>query len=176
LLGVVLLAAGLFALLHVVTASVVSVILFSATLVVVGGFQIVHAFFSQHWRGFAFSLVVGVLLLLGGLLLLTNPLAASLGLTLGFSVVLIAAGVVRLVLAYREWRDYGWMLLLSGLLSTATGVFILLGFPWSGLIVPGLLLAIDFILHGAWWLSVGLWVRRPREPMDLPRGGPSYAA
>jgi hypothetical protein len=43
---------------------------------------------------------------------------------------------------------------------------LVLEFPWSGLLVPGILLGVDMIFHGSWWLTVGLWVRHPH-----PGGG-----
>jgi uncharacterized membrane protein HdeD (DUF308 family) len=164
LLGVVLLAAGVLMFFNVVLASVISVIVFGATMVVAGGFQAVHAFSSQGWGGFFWSLIVGIVFILGGLLLMANPLAASFGLTLAFAAMLLVAGGVRLVLAYRYWQDYGWLLLASGILGILTAIVVLVGFPWSGLIVPGLLLAVDLVFHGLWWLTVGMWVRRPRAP------------
>ena len=173
LLGVVLLAAGVFVFFNVVLASVISAVFFGAAMSVAGAFQIVHAFSSRGWGGFAWSMAVGLLFLLGGFLLMANPLAASFGLTLAFAVLLLAAGGVRLVLAFRYWQDYGWMLLASAIMGILTGVIVLLGFPWSGLIVPGLLLGIDLVFHGLWWLVLGMWVRRPREPAlsPLPHAG-----
>jgi uncharacterized membrane protein HdeD (DUF308 family) len=38
---------------------------------------------------------------------------------------------------------------------------LLVGFPWSGLVVPGILVGIDMTVHGTWWLALGLFVRRP---------------
>jgi uncharacterized membrane protein HdeD (DUF308 family) len=161
LLGVVLILMALFVFWQVVAASIVSAIFFGAAIAVGGAFQLVHAFSSRGWRGFIWSFIVGLLFLVGGLLLMINPLAASFGLTLGFAALLIAAGVVRLILAFRHWQDYGWVLLASGMVGILTGIVILAGFPWSGLIVPGLLFGIDLLFHGLWWLAVGLWVRRP---------------
>jgi uncharacterized membrane protein HdeD (DUF308 family) len=174
LLGLVLLAGGIFVFFNVVLASVVSAIFFGAVVTVTGGFQIVHAFSSRGWGGFFLSLVIGVLFLLGGLLLMYNPLATSFGLTLGFAALLIAGGVVRIVLAFRHWDDLGWLLISSALLGIATGVVVLLGFPWAGLVVPGLLVGIDLILHGFWWLALGLWIRRPHQP-NAPAGTPMPA-
>src|SRR6266540_826154 len=101
LLGVVFLGMGVFVLFNAVAASIVSAIFFAAALVIGGAFQIVHAFAARGWGGLVLSLVVGVLFVLGGFLLLMNPLATSLGLTLGIAAVLLASGVVRLILAYR---------------------------------------------------------------------------
>lgn len=162
LLGVALTAAGIFVLFDVVLASVVSAIFFASAMIVVGIFQVLHAFSARGWGSLAWSLVVGVLITLAGVLMLMNPLATSLGLTLGLAALFLASGVLRLVLAYRHWNDYGWLLLLSGLLGVAFGVVIMIGYPWSGLVIPGLLLGFDLIMHGSWWMALGFFVRRPR--------------
>lgn len=161
MLGVVMIAAGIFVLFDVVAGSIVSAVFFGAALFVAGAFQVVHGFSSRDWSSVALSVAVGVLILIAGALLLANPLATSLGLTLAFAAAAIVAGGVRLAMAWRHWSDYGPVLVASGLLGIATGIVVLLGFPWSGLIVPGLLLAIDLIVHGGWWLMLGALVRRP---------------
>ncbi|MEJ2435273.1 MAG: DUF308 domain-containing protein, partial [Pseudolabrys sp.] len=126
-----------------------------------GIFQIVHAFSARGWGSLTLSLIIGILLVGSGLLLATSPLATSLGLTLAIAVLFLAGGALRLWLAARHWRDHGWLLTISGLLSLALGVVLILGFPWSGLVVPGIILGVDLVFQGAWWLTVGLWVRRP---------------
>ena len=68
--------------------------------------------------------------------------------------------MLRLFLAYWLWQRIGWLLLLSGIVGIATGVIIMLGWPWSGLVVPGLLFGIDMMFHGAWWLALGLALRQ----------------
>jgi uncharacterized membrane protein HdeD (DUF308 family) len=173
LLGIVLFALGVFVVFNAVAASLVSAIFFGAAMLVGGIFQMVHAFSARGWGSIAVSFLVGLLFAIGGGLLMLNPLATSLGLTLAFAAMLIASGVMRLVLAYRHWRDYGWLLVASGLLGLATGAVLLAGFPWSGLVVPGLLLGFDLMMHGVWWLVVGAFVRRPRDAsaFTTPSGG-----
>jgi uncharacterized membrane protein HdeD (DUF308 family) len=161
LLGVVMIAAGVFVLFHVMAGSIVSAIFFGAALAVAGAFQIVHGFSSRDWGGVALSIAVGILILIAGAILMASPLATSLGLTLAFAATAIVAGGVRLMMAWRHWGDYGPVLVASGLVGILTGAVVLLGFPWSGLVVPGLLLGIDLIIHGGWWLALGAWVRRP---------------
>jgi uncharacterized membrane protein HdeD (DUF308 family) len=161
LVGLVFFLAGLFILFNVVAASVIGALFFAAAIAVAGGFQIVHAFSSRGWGSFVLSLIVGVLFVIGGVLLAVNPLATSLGITLGFAAVLIATGVFRAVVAFRHWGDQGWLLLASGLIAIATGLIVFLGFPWSGLVVPGLLIGIDFLFQGMWWMVLGAFIRRP---------------
>jgi uncharacterized membrane protein HdeD (DUF308 family) len=128
----------------------------------VGGlFQIVHAFSARGWGSLTLSLLIGLLLVAAGLLLATDPLATSLGLTLAIAALFLAGGALRLWLAARHWHDHGWLLTVSGLLSLALGVVLVLYFPWSGLMVPGILLGVDMVFQGSWWLTIGLWIRRP---------------
>jgi len=42
------------------------------------------------------------------------------------------------------------------------GVVLILGFPFSGLVLPGMLLGIDLLFNGTWWLMLAFFVRRPR--------------
>lgn len=165
LLGLILLAGGIFLLWNVVAASIVTAIFFSAALVVAGVFQIIHAFSARGWGSLVLSAIIGVLLVAGGFMFAANPLATSLGLTLGIAAVILVSGVVRLVLAFRHWSDYGWVLLASGIVGIVFGVVLFAGFPWSGLVLPGLLLGIDMVMHGLWWLALGFLVRRPRAGM-----------
>ncbi len=156
-----MLAGGVFVLWNVVAASLVTALFFAAALVVVGLFQIVHAFSARGWSSLVLSLIVGILFVGAGFMLAADPLATSLGLTLAIAALFLAGGALRLWIAARHWHDHGWILTISGLFGIALGVVLILGFPWSGLVVPGILLGVDLIFQGAWWLTVGLWVRRP---------------
>ena len=93
LLGVLFLLMAAFVFGHLIAASIVSAIFFGAALTVGGAFQIGHAFFERGWGGFALSLIVGILYVLGGLWLMANPLATSAALTLFIAAVLLASGV-----------------------------------------------------------------------------------
>ena len=52
LLGVVMNAAGIFALSDVVFATIVSVKLIGVTIIGVGAFEIAHAYWTKGWGGF----------------------------------------------------------------------------------------------------------------------------
>lgn len=160
LLGVALIAASLFILSHVVAATIVSAILFGIILVVSGGFEIAHAFWAKGWAGFLSNLAVGVLYVLAGGVLLYNPVASSLLLTLVFAVSLIVSGAIRVWLSFRYWHQLGWVLLISGLIGILAGVVILTGWPVTGLWVFGLCLGIDLLFFGVWWVGYAILVRR----------------
>jgi uncharacterized membrane protein HdeD (DUF308 family) len=81
-------------------------------------------------------------------------------LTLAFSIALIIAGVVRIGLAFRFWNDLGWLLMLSGIVGVLAGFVILGGWPVTGLWVFGMVLGIDFLTYGVFWLAYAFTQRR----------------
>ncbi len=167
LLGAALVALGLAAGSNLAAAAIASAVVFAALLIAAGALEVLHAFWARSWRGFLPSLLVGLLYLAGGWVLLANPVAASAALTALFAAALIASGVFRVVLAFRLWRRWGWMLLASGAIAIAAALVILSGWPASGLWVLGLCVAIDLVAHGAWWIAYGLDLRRERATAGL---------
>jgi len=163
LLGLALMLGGLVILGNLAAATIISVIFFGATLLVIGVIQVVHAFWAASWGGFLLSLVVGLLYFIGGCVLLADPIAASFALTILFAAVLVASGIFRLVLARRYWHRWGWLLLLSGIISILAGAVIVSGWPVSGLWVIGLCVGVDFLVHGFWWMVYAGAVRAAKN-------------
>lgn len=153
LLGIVMIAAGFLVLGDVVLFTVISTLFIGWTAIVVGGFEIVHAFWTKGWGGFAWQVILGILYVAFGLALVTQPLASALILTYILGVALLISGVVRIVIGFSYWSQLGWIMVLSGLFGAAAGFIILTGFPKSGLWVLGMLLSIDLLTHGVGWLS-----------------------
>lgn len=169
LLGVVLVIAGIFVLGDAVLASVVSAIFIGWAILIAGILEIVHAFSAREWKGFLLDLLVGILYIVGGWLFVSNPLAATVSLTLAIGVIWIVSGIFRIVLAGALWREGGWGILFSGLLALLAGALILAEWPASGLWVLGLLLGIDLIVHGVAWIGYAFSVRSggAEEPPQL---------
>lgn len=159
LLGIVMLAAGIFVLGDVVLASVISAIFIGWAILIAGVLEIVHAFSARGWKGFLLDLLLGVLYIAGGWLLISNPLAASVSITLAIGVIWIVSGIFRIALGGAIWGEGGWAILLSGLLAVLAGAIILAKWPASGLWVLGLLLGIDLVIYGVAWISYSLAVR-----------------
>jgi uncharacterized membrane protein HdeD (DUF308 family) len=159
LLGAVLIIAGLFVLRNALLATVVSAIIFGTALLIAGLFEIVQAFWAQHWGGFIWRVLVGAFYAVAGLVLVADPLAASVLLTLAFAAALIASGAVRVFLAFSHWERFGWLLLASGIVGILAGLVILFKWPLSGLWVFGLVVGVDLLVHGTWWVVSGLTAR-----------------
>ncbi len=163
-LGFVLIALGVIAWLDVTAIAVASTIVIGASLLVGGAFQIVHAFMTKEWRGFIFALLSGVLYLVGGLLIMNEPLQGAIVLTLLLAAAIIAGGIVRIVLAlqHRDVRAWG-LVALSGLVSLVVGFLLYTNLPWAGLWLLGTLIAIELFVQGAGWLYFGIALRFARS-------------
>jgi uncharacterized membrane protein HdeD (DUF308 family) len=101
-LGVVTVIAGGFALGDTVLVTLISVIVIGAALLIAGIFQIVHAFANKEWGAFLLPLLGGALYIVGGLLIVDEPVNGSVVITVLLTVVLAVSGVLRIVMAPRH--------------------------------------------------------------------------
>lgn len=159
LLGIVMIGAGILVLGDVVLASLISAKFIGAMAMVAGAYEIVHAFWTKGWGGFIWQLVLGVLYLVFGFTIFTQPAAGALALTFVLGLILVGSGAVRIFLALRYWGDRSLLMLVSGVFGVIAGLIILSGWPITGLWVIGLLLGFDLIIHGAAWITYGLFKR-----------------
>ena len=162
LLGIVLVIGGIVVLGDINVASLFSALVISWAILIVGIFQVVHAFSSTGWKGFVLDLLIGILYIAAGYLLLANPLAATIKLTLLLGIIWLVSGFFRIILAGVLWRQAGWLLLLSGIIGVLAGGIILSEWPQSGLWVLGLCLGVDLLFHGFAWISYSLSI--PSQP------------
>lgn len=162
-LGVVMMLLGVFAWFDVVAVTLAGTIFIGAALLVGGILQVVHAFMDRGWGGFVLHALGGVLYAIAGLLIMAEPVRGTLVITIVLAVVMVVAGIARIVMALRHWHMGGaGLLLLGGLISAIVGIALYLTLPWSGLWVLGTLIAIELIFHGAAWFEFGLALRRVR--------------
>ena len=160
-LGVVLILAGIFALGDVVVFTLISVIFIGAMMLVSGIFQIVHAFMTKAWSGFALNLAMGLLYVVGGFLIMDEPVQGSVILTFVLLVALLVGGIMRIVVALRHRELTGWwMMVLGGILSVFLAVVLYASLPWSGLWVLGTVIAVELLVQGVTWLRFGFSLRR----------------
>jgi uncharacterized membrane protein HdeD (DUF308 family) len=160
-LGIVMILAGFFALGETELVTLVSVIFIGAALLVSGIFQIIHAFMTKGWAAFALNLACGVLYILGGFLIMDEPVQGSVIITIMLTVVLMVGGVVRIVIGLRHRElAHWWMMVLGGVISLLAGILLYASLPWSGLFVLGTIISIELIFQGTSWLFLGLSLRR----------------
>lgn len=160
-LGIAQLVLGIIAWFDVIAFTIAGVIFIGAMLLVAGVFQIIHAFMDREWSAFALHVLMGVLYVIGGLLLMAEPVEGSVVITILVAVALIVGGVLRIVMGVQHRHMAGWIwMLVGGVISLVVGVMLYLTLPWSGLWVVGTLIAVELIVHGVSWLQFGLALRR----------------
>src|SRR5216684_757335 len=81
-LGIVLILVGMFSVAVSVVATIASVLLFGWLLLFTGAMEAVWAFHQSKWSGILLHVVNGALSVVAGFLLVTNPAAGALVLTL----------------------------------------------------------------------------------------------
>jgi len=159
-LGVIFLIAGIIALGSVVTATVASVFVVGVMMTLSGIAEIVHGFQMRSWGRFFLWVLIGALYVVAGFIAFSNPLLASLVLTLMLGIGLIAAGIVRGVLAVQLRGTSGWgWILLSAIITVIVGLMIVGGWPTTSLYVLGIFLGVDLVFAGVGWIAAGLALR-----------------
>lgn len=113
---------------------------------------------STHFRGW--SVFVGILLVVGGLLSIAAPLIAGIAASIFFGWLILLAGIAHLVYAWSE-RGAGAILwqVLIGLVYVAAGIWMLL-LPVAGVVALTLVLGLYIALEGVFELGTFSMVRR----------------
>ncbi|NQX88469.1 MAG: HdeD family acid-resistance protein [Halioglobus sp.] len=148
-LGVFMVVLGTIGLVMTALFNEIVVMYFGFLLLFGSGLQLLQGFRAEAWRGRIWHVLIALVYLVGGMLVVTNPVIAGLTLALLMAWVFIAIGALRLVMAWQLRGNRGWLwTLLSGLLSVALGIMIIYEWPQSGLWVVGLFVAIEMLFAG----------------------------
>lgn len=162
--GLALIALGSLAIYSVVFATFASVIFFGWVLVFSGFVQLGHALYARHWNGFWLQLLLGLFSLVGGALLIFNPVFGAISLTLLLGLLFIAQGTLRIFLALTKRFEHWIWVLIGGILALTLGIMILVQWPYSGLYIIGLFVGIDLIFNG--WALVALSIAAKKRQIN----------
>lgn len=159
--GLLLLVLGLIASVHVLAATVFSVVFVGVLIVVAGISQLVQAWRIKSWPGFLLWSLAGLLYTAAGVIAIINPITGAAALTLLLGATLIASGAMRLWLWFNNRGQQGWgWIATSGVITLLAGILIAAGWPDNSLWLLGLLLALDLLFQGWTLLLLGLALRK----------------
>jgi uncharacterized membrane protein HdeD (DUF308 family) len=168
--GIVLIVLGTIALGSALLMTIASVLFFGWILIVGGVMEVVHAFWHKRWGGFFLDLLTGILYVVAGWMMVTNPGGSAVLLTLLIAMFLVFEGVFRIVAALAvRYPHWGW-LLLNGIISLLLGLMIWRQWPYSGLWVIGLFVGIEMLLNGWSLVMLSLAGRNLPEEASTARG------
>ena len=160
-LGIFFVFLGCIGLGMVVGLTLVSV-LFLGVLLIIGGLsQMIDVFRSKQWKGAIWHALIAFLYIFAGCIIMYDPILASTIITALLAWVLIFIGITRFIMALVLRHGIGWAWpLVAGLTAFILGVLILLQWPYSGLWVIGLFIAIEMMVNGWTYIFMSLAIRR----------------
>jgi len=154
--GLLLVVAGIAILVHAVAATAISVF-FLGWLAVIGGVVgLVAGLFRIGKGGFWPAIISGSLLLVLGIVILRNPAASVVSLTLLAGTLFLMGGVIRLVAAFQIDQNRGVMIF-SGVVSLVLGLIVVFNLLEASLILLGTLLGVQALVDGITLLILGRW-------------------
>ncbi len=150
LLAVLSILAGIFCLINPLAGSFASTLIAGWSFLLIGAVQLFAAFRETGWGPRIWALLLGVLGVLAGISLLTNPLAGMLTLTVVLGVLFLVSGLTKFFAGFGlPSGNLKVLVILSGAVSALLGLMILSDFPGSAVVTLGVLLGIELIADGA---------------------------
>jgi len=166
--GILLVVGGLAGLGYAFAMSVVTTIFVGGLLVAYGVTEVVQAFRHQRWSGFFLFLFGGILSIVAGGVIWTQPLLGLGVLTLLAASYFLVLGAFRVVGAVSSRHPgWGWGLG-NGAVSVLLGLLIWNRWPASSLWVIGIFVAIDMIFQGWNYVMLALIARKGAAAVTPP--------
>lgn len=152
--GILLVLAGLFILGNVVLATAVTALFIGWFAVISGVVELIGSLFRIRSGHFWSHALGGAVLTVFGIFVLRNPAVTVVVLTLLAGALFLSTGLVRVFMAVQVPAGR-WAFILSGLVSVALGVIVLLNLATASFTLLGTLLGVQTLLEGLTILLVG---------------------
>ena len=177
-LGILMVVLGVIAIGAPLATGIAINLLIGWLLIISGVAHGVHAFRATGWRGALLQVLCGLLYLGVGIMMVTNPVAGLLVLTMTVLAYFIVSGIFKIILAMLvdTLPQRGWVTV-SGILSLVLAIYVGSQFPSSALWVIGLLVGIEMMFSGWSFIMLALAARRVRGEREAgPAGGAEVQA
>jgi uncharacterized membrane protein HdeD (DUF308 family) len=152
--GILLILAAMFLLANLVVATALSVRVLGWTALICGVVLVGRALTGARSGSSWSSALGGVILVVLGAFVLRNPVVGALTLSLLTGSLLLATGLTRMCSASAS-SDARTVQLVSGLVSAALGLFVLLNLTTATLTLLGVLVGVQLLLEGAALVTPG---------------------
>lgn len=161
--GAAALLTGLLAIVMPHVATLAAGIVIGALFLVNGVVGAVTSFRARRSGRILAGFLMGLLGIAAGAVLLLQPFAGIVALTLFLAAYLVASGLLRGWFAWKLRPAEGWRMVgAAGMLSVVLGLIIATGLPGNALWVLGLIVGVDLVFSGVALLAIVSAVRRAR--------------
>jgi len=159
-LGILMVLLGMIAIGAPLASGVAVNLIVGWLLVISGVAHGIHAFKASGWRGGLVQFLCALLYLGVGWMMITNPVAGLLALTVTVLVYFIASGIFKIILAIRveNLPQRGWVTV-TGILSLVLAIYIGSQFPTSAMWVIGMLFGIEMMFSGWAFIMIAISAR-----------------
>lgn len=158
LAGILLIMVGILAMGSPLVAGL-SVAVMVGWLLLFGGIS--QTLFAIKAKAGIWAIIMGLLTLLAGLYMVSNPGVALASLVMLLAIYLVLSGIAEMILALaaRPAEGWGWALV-NAIVSFLLGIMIWSQFPLAGALAIGIVLGLKMLFSGLMLLSIGLTVRK----------------
>jgi len=151
--GVILIIAGMFAILSPMIAGLSITIMVGVALIIGGIGECFLAFRCGAFGRGLLTFVVGALMVIVGAFMINQPVAGLASITLLLVAYLVAVGVVELFMSLQIRPADGWgIMLFNGVITLLLGLMLWRQYPLSGAWAVGVLFGIKMVFSG--WVLV----------------------
>ena len=148
-LGILFVLLGIIGLGASYALTMASVVFFGIILLIGGGYQLADSFRYAGWKSRVSHILIALLYTIAGIIIVNDPMGASSLFTMMIAGALVAIGLVRIFMAFQMRQVKGWIwLLIGGITAIVLGSLIVAEWPYSGLWVIGMFIAIDLLFAG----------------------------
>jgi uncharacterized membrane protein HdeD (DUF308 family) len=162
-LGVVLIVLGMIAIGSAALMTLASVLFFGWLLIIGGLLEAAYAVWQKRWSCFFLDLLTGILYLVAGFMMVANPAATAVALTLLIAMFLLFEGIIRILTSVAVRPPHWVWVAAHGVISLLLGIAIWRGWPLSGMWVIGLFVGIEMLFNGWSLVMLGLMARKLPE-------------
>lgn len=165
-LGVILLVVGALSIFSPLVAGL-SIALTVGVLLLLGGIsQLFFAFKAGSFGKGIWTFILGLLTVIIGVVMISQPGAALATLTLFLAAYFVVEGIFEIIWAFqiKPIKSWGWTLF-SGILSLLLGIMIWRQFPISGAWAIGILVGIKLFFTG--WMMIALGIAAKGVAKDI---------
>ena len=169
-LGILMFVFGVLVLIEPFTVVVNITVFVGFILLIYGMFHTIYAFVMRKLGGvwFILQFLLGTLYMVVGDVLLINPFAGLVTLTLIAGILIFIDGVIQVINAFNIKPLHGWSwFLLSGLLGIILGILIWSNWPQSSEWIVGILVGVNLITNGL-AICMSSSVMRSELDADVP--------
>ena len=155
-LGIIAVLAGIASIVFPLASTIAIKIIIGWSLLIVGVGYFFSAISSDKKSGRVMNILLGFLFVIVGGWMAFNLFEGIIGLTILLAMAFIFQGVVEISDAWKRRPGLGWgWLMVSGLVSLLAGVMIYMSLPSSAVWALGLMVGINLISSGAYFLAMG---------------------